>query len=183
MFCQALACFNHIQTMDPCQISDILLHLSRMNGFVVFSGGVATFVMPVEPSGTLTQSVREEHAHCTSSMLLHPPKDFKWNLHLTSGGEVAEVTIQQQLSERITLLSSMPEAPGDDVKKITFEAPAGACSLACVLILLEGTVSPGKLFSGPCGPRLASQTLWVRNPLLQRNHHIRTGAMCYRLLE
>ena len=43
-----------------------------------------------------------------------------------------------------------------------FDAPASACGLACLLLLLEGTASSKQLFlAGEFGPSFAVQTLVV----------------------
>ena len=44
----------------------------------------------------------------------------------------------------------------------SFDAPASACGLACLLLLLEGTASPKQLFEAQnFGPSFAIQTLVV----------------------
>ena len=49
----------------------------------------------------------------------------------------------------------------------TFDAPASACGLVCLLLLLEGAASPKQLFgSSRSGPSLAVQTLGVRIPMI-----------------
>ena len=59
-----------------------------------------------------------------------------------------------------------------------FDAPCTGCGLACMLLLLEGSATCMQLFCGPCGHRLASQTLSVRvctciATALPRNMHCR----------
>ena len=70
------------------------------------------------------------------------------------------------------------ESPGEG--EAPFDAPASACGLACLLLLLEGAASPKELFGfGKFGSIFAVRTIGVRLPheqshmqLYVRDRHI-----------